>query len=398
MNYSKQCCTANKYLFAWIALFIIPLSGICVDIYVPSLPAISEYFAVHKSLAQLTVTFYMAGIGLMQLFAGAITDAYGRKKPFFWTISIFIIVSLAIPFVNSIDYFLFFRLIQGIAVGMIVVAIRSVIPDLFEGKELYKMATYMTVAWSIGPIIAPAIGGHLQHYFNWKANFYFLTVYGVIAFLLVWLVLPETSKHYYALEIKAIYTRSRQILTNKNYVSGLMINGLLYSMIMIFAVVAPFLIENQLHYSAEKYGWIALAAGFFWFCGTMMNRLLLNISVNLKVPFCLWVMLIIAVLMAYFAWSMPMDLVNIIVPVFLLLFLGGIVFPNYFALAMSLFPTMTGSANALFGGSLFIISGAGSALATFLKASNQLPLSLAFLTIFVMCLWMFFMNQKYLKD
>ncbi len=72
---------------------------------------------------------------------------------------------------------------------------RSVIPDLFEGRELYKWMNYMVMAWSMGPIIAPAIGGYLQHYFGWKSNFYFLATYTILTGLLVYFYLPETSKH-----------------------------------------------------------------------------------------------------------------------------------------------------------------------------------------------------------
>ncbi len=75
-----------------------------------------------------------------------------------------------------------------------------------------------------------------------------------------------------------------------------------------------------------------------------------------------------------------------------MLWLGGIVFPNYFAKTLGLFPKTTGSANALFGAVTFLISGLSSALSTFLKSSSELPLSCAYIVIISLCLIFFYLN------
>src|SRR3990167_3375173 len=195
---------SNKNFLAFLALFIIPISGLSIDIYVPSLPAVSHFFEVDKSLAQLTITVYMIGLGIMQFFAGSISDSFGRRKPFLIAMLIYISATLFIPFVKNIEQLLFLRFVQGIVIAVIVVPMRSVISDLFEGPAYYKMANYMTMAWSIGPIIAPAIGGYLQHYFGWQANFYFLGVYSIISFILIALYLPDTSAYHHPFHLRKI--------------------------------------------------------------------------------------------------------------------------------------------------------------------------------------------------
>ncbi len=77
-----QISESQRYWYAAIALFIVPLSGLSIDIFVPSLPVISHYFGATKSLAQLSITMYMLGMGVMQLFSGSISDSFGLKKPF----------------------------------------------------------------------------------------------------------------------------------------------------------------------------------------------------------------------------------------------------------------------------------------------------------------------------
>lgn len=376
----------HKFWFVLISLFIIPISGVCVDIYVPSLPAISHFFSVDKSLSQLTITAYMLGIGIMQLFAGAISDSFGRKKPFLVAMALFIIITLYIPLSNDIYQLLFLRLIQGMLIAVVMVSIRSVIPDIFESHELKIMMNYMVMAWSIGPIIAPAIGGYLQQYFGWQANFYFLTGYSSLAFLMVLIYIPETSIHCHPFHITKILKRYSEILSHKDFLSGLFINGLLYSLVLLFAVVGPFLIQNILHYSAIQFGNIALLIGLAWFLGVMTNRFLVNIDLNIKSTICFWSMFVITSGMVLVATMITMNIYSIIIPIFIVIGLGGVLFPNYAARAISLFPTTTGSANALFGAFVFMLSGIGSAFGTFLKSTNQLPLAIAYLCVICICL------------
>ncbi|MCH9769652.1 MAG: MFS transporter, partial [Gammaproteobacteria bacterium] len=61
---------------------------------------------------------------------------------------------------------------------------RAIAIDIYKGAEFKKCVAYLAIAWALGPILAPAIGGYLQHYFSWRAPFYFLTAYGVIVFIL----------------------------------------------------------------------------------------------------------------------------------------------------------------------------------------------------------------------
>jgi Bcr/CflA subfamily drug resistance transporter len=394
MQHINEIENPNKSLFAFITLFIIPISGLTIDIYVPSLPFVTHYFHVDKSLAQLTITFYMLGLGLTQLISGGISDSFGRKKPFLIAMGIFILATFSITFVHSIYQLLFLRFLQGVMVGIIVVPLRSIIPDIFKEKEMYKMMNYMTVAWSLGPIVAPAIGGYLQHYFNWKANFYFLGLYSLLGFVLMLVFMPETSQHRHDFQLKMIFIRSLEIFSHPKFLSGIMIDGLLYSTIILFAVIGPFLIQNVLHYSVIDFGHIALLIGFMWFSGTITNRFLINVDLQIKTQIGLWILFFTALVMIVLSIAFPVNIYCIVIPVFLMMWVGGTLFPNYFARGVALFPKFTGSANALFGAFIFLVSGCSSAIATLLKSSSQLPLAIAYLVIFILCLSIHYLMEK----
>ncbi|MBA2654958.1 MAG: multidrug effflux MFS transporter [Gammaproteobacteria bacterium] len=379
----------NRRFYAILAMLVLPLSGLGIDIYVPSLPAVSEYYGVDKALVQLSVTTYMLGLGLVQLFGGSLSDSFGRKKPFLIAMALFIVASFWVPFSKDIYQLLLFRLIQGGSIAVVIVPMRSVILDLFTGHELLKMLNYMTIAWSIGPIIAPAIGGYFQHYFGWQSNFYFLTLYSVVMFLLVLIYMPETSAYRHSFHIAEILKRYKKIIFSRQFVAGLLMNGVLYSFVIIFGIVGPFLIQVVMGYSAIEFGRVALLMGVAWFMGTMSNRFLLHINLRIKTKVCLLLMTLIVVLMLVLALT-TFNLYSVTIPTFFLFWVAGILFPNYFAHSLALFPKATGSANALFGSAIFVIAGVSSALATLLKSNSILPLTFAYLMLLALCFCIFF--------
>jgi len=384
---------ANKRFLALLVFFIVPISGLSVDIYVPSMPAMSQYFNVDKSLVQLTITFYMIGLGVMQFFAGSISDSFGRRKPFLMATFIFIVTTLLIPFVQNIAQLLCCRLIQGITVAVMVVPMRSVISDLFEGTTYYKMINYMTLAWSIGPIIAPAIGGYMQDYFGWKANFYLLAIYTTLSLIFNVLFLPETSIHRHPFHVTKILKRYKEILVNKDYLIGLAINGLLYSIIIIFTIVGPFYIQTVLHYSAIQFGYIALLTGVSWFIGGVINRFVIHIPLQIKVRVCFLAMFAISVALLLTEIVFQIG-IYFVLPLTIITMLGNIVFPSYFGQAMALFPKSSGSANALLGAFLYVITGISSGLATFLEATSTIPLATAYVFIMGLCLTIVYFGYR----
>lgn len=384
----------QKRLWAIIAMIAIPLSGLSIDIYVPSLPAVTRYFQVDQSWVQLTISIYMLGFGIAQLFAGSIVDSIGRKKPFIVAMLGFILTSFLIPLSGDIYQLLLLRFLQGFFVAFMSVPMRAVISDLFTGKEFYKMMNYMTLCWAIGPIIAPAIGGYLQHYFDWRAPFYFLAIYGVIAFILgVWL-LPETLREKKPFYFQQILNDFRTIMTHSDYVGGVICLGILWSVVILFSIVGPFLIQDVLHYSAIEFGRMALLMGLAWFLGNITSRMMINVGFEHKVRFCLWGMLANTLVMLALAIWRPINLPDLLIQTFILIYLGGIVFPNYFARNISWFPKNAATANALSGAFMTVIASSSSAVASTLRSDSQLPLTIAYIVVVMICLAVYYLTAR----
>jgi len=185
----------KKRIILMILLFSIPLSGMGIDIYVPSLPALKVFFNEPHSLITLTVSLYLLGFSIGQAFFGPASDSMGRKNILFGGMILFSIFSLLATLTSTVHELLLMRFLQGLAVTAPVVVTKAIVTDLFDKETIKKASTYLVLAWSIGPIIAPAIGGHLQQYFGWRGGFYFLFVYGLILSIFIAIYLSETNQY-----------------------------------------------------------------------------------------------------------------------------------------------------------------------------------------------------------
>ncbi len=379
----------RQTLLALLAIFIVPLSGLSIDIYVPSLPAVSQYFNVDKSAAQLTISTYLLGLGLMQLLAGSISDSFGRKKPFLIGIIIYIFTALLIPMSSSITELQWLRFLQGIAVACFIVPMRAILSDLFSGKKLHTMINYMTISWALGPIIAPSIGGYLQFYLGWHAPFYFLAIYATIMLVFNLALMPETIIHSHPFNLKKIRKNFIEILTHQKFIMNLFYLGFLFTMLVLFGVIGSFLIQHGLHYSSIDFGNMGLLMGLAWFLGNITNRFSLEIDFRKKSILSFVVMIATSLVMLNYALFHPITIQTIIIPTAVMLYFAGLIFPNYLAQGISLFPQMGATANSLMGASMTFFSAVGTAIGSLLKSDSPVPLALAYLTITAACVILF---------
>ena len=148
----------QRYIIFYL-LIASPISAVCTDIYVPSLPSITQYFSTTQALVQLSISIYLFVYAVFSVFFGPIADTYGRKKPLYFGAILFIISSYFITQSTSINMFLWCRLLQGIAVGAIAPVTRAIIPDTFKGKAYRRVINLISIEWSIGIIVSPYLGG-----------------------------------------------------------------------------------------------------------------------------------------------------------------------------------------------------------------------------------------------
>ena len=372
----------NLTLRLSILLAMVPLTGATIDIYVPSLPAITEYFGVPAQLVQWTIPSYLIGYSLAQLACGALSDAWGRRTLLIIGIVLYTAASLLAASASSITFLILMRFVQGLGVAAPGVLARAIASDSFDPDRLPQVTNYITLAWALGPIVAPLVGGYLQHLFGWKAVFYFLTAYGCAVLVLIYFLLPETNAHRHQLRLDTLIDHYKVVLASPVFLGCAFVLAIIYAQLILFNVVGPFLIQTVLGESPLVFGRVALSLGVAWFFGSLANRILSAKFPKLPLmAIATTAALFGSTLMGWLAFRHPLSLSNLVIPTAVVFMSGSITFTQCFGLSIRLFPERAGTASALVG-TLFI---AGSALAgfaaSFLEARTAIPLALSFIAL-----------------
>ena len=174
---------------------LILLSGIgamAMNMFLPSLPAMSRYFGVDYTIMQLSVPLYLLCSAGLQVIIGPVSDNLGRRNVLLWGIAIFMIATLGCIYAPTPAIFLAFRCAQAI-VAVSMVLSRAVVRDMFTQDKAASMIGYVTMGMAIVPMVSPAIGGVLQQSFGWQSTFWLMFLIGALVFTVTWYDLGETS-------------------------------------------------------------------------------------------------------------------------------------------------------------------------------------------------------------
>ncbi|MFD0857677.1 multidrug effflux MFS transporter [Roseovarius aquimarinus] len=168
------------------------LSALAMNIFLPSLPNMATYFDAPYRLMQLSVALYLAVNAVLQILIGPISDKLGRRPVILGGMAVFILASIGCALSQSALVFLTFRMIQaGIVVAMVLS--RAVVRDMVPQARAASMIGYVTMGMAIVPMVGPVFGGMLEEAFGWQANFWVLTIAGLLIFALTWADLGETA-------------------------------------------------------------------------------------------------------------------------------------------------------------------------------------------------------------
>jgi DHA1 family bicyclomycin/chloramphenicol resistance-like MFS transporter len=168
------------------------LGAFSIDTYLPAFSGIMQSLDATPVQMQQTLSAYLAGFALMNLFHGALSDSFGRRPVVLAGIGLFTLSSLGCALSQHIGALVFFRLVQGMSSGAGMVVSRAIIRDMFPPEEAQRVMSQVTIYFGIAPAIAPVVGGHFFVSFGWHSIFVFLTFVGAALWLGTWRLLPET--------------------------------------------------------------------------------------------------------------------------------------------------------------------------------------------------------------
>lgn len=355
----RNASDKRKRIATILAFSTIPLSGFVADIYLPSFPTMVNSLGVPEHDIQLTLTCFFLSMGVSQLFVGPLLDSIGRFKPGTYGLVALGISSILIGISKDIQLICFLRIIQGIATSFVIVGKRAFFVDLYSGDKLKHYLSYFTVIWSTGPIVAPFLGGYLQKYFNWEFNFYFLALYAFLLLIFELIFSGETLAERRPIELVKIKDNYIMMLRNAKFLLGVVTLGMGYSVVMIFNISGPFVIENTFRFNAVTIGYCTLILGFSWMIGGLIGKRLMKLHFTRKASAAVIVQLSLITILFLIGIGYQ-QLWCLMLFAFLIHICSGFLYNVFFTQGMLYFPQNAGMASGLIGGLAYVTTSISS--------------------------------------
>lgn len=393
----RDASPKRKRIATILTFLSIPLSGFMTDIYLPSFPAMARNLNVSEQSIQLTLTCFFLSYGFSQLLVGPVIDRVGRRQPVLVSLAVLLLSSLAVTFTTEVLVINLLRIVQGIATAFIVVAKRAYFVDLYDDRERKHYLSYFTIVWSCGPIIAPFLGGFLEEHLGWQANFYFLAIYAAILLAGELVFSGETIRNFKKLHLKKTGLLYLAMLKNPGFILGILVLGCAYSVVMVFNIAGPFVVEQHFNYNAVIIGYCTLVLGFAWMIGGILSKRLTPVAFTKKIRSMSLIQL--ALIGVFIALARFTDhLILLVGFAFIIHICSGFLFTNYFTQNMVFFPGNAGIAGGLMGGLLYIITSVGSfAISHSGDITDTFDMALRYLMIAIPLGIVVFFSLRYFK-
>ena len=213
-----------------------------IDAMLPALPDIGAALSPDDAnRAQLVISSFFMGLGLGTLFAGPLTDAYGRKTISVVGAVIFTVAAVIGALSQSIEALLIARFFQGLGASGPRVGALAIIRDLFSGRQMAQVMSYIIFVFSLTPVLAPSLGWMIAWAFGWRAIFLSFAAFSVISMTWLLLRLPETLRP----ENKRPFRVSKLIEGTREVVSNRQVMFAMMGQTMIFATLFATLMSSQ---------------------------------------------------------------------------------------------------------------------------------------------------------
>ena len=185
----------SKGEFVAIIAMLFATIAFSIDAMLPAFPELTAQFSPDDpNRVQLIVTTFILGMGLGTLFTGPLSDAFGRKTVVMATAGLYILSALAAMLAQSLEMLLAARLLQGIgAAGPRVVAL-AIVRDIFSGRNMARIMSFVMIVFTIVPALAPSLGAVMIWLGGWHAVFAAFAAFALVATVWIGLRLPETLR------------------------------------------------------------------------------------------------------------------------------------------------------------------------------------------------------------
>ncbi|MEO8253461.1 MAG: multidrug effflux MFS transporter [Flavobacterium sp.] len=369
------------------------LGPFSIDMYLPGFSGIAADLHTTVAKVSMSLSSYFIGISAGQLLYGPLLDRFGRKKPLFIGLMVYILASLGCVFVNDINTFIGLRFVQAVGSCAATVASLAMVRDLFPAKETPNVLSKLMLVVGLSPMLAPTVGGYVTTYYSWHTVFLILAAMGFLVLLATQLGLPVTHKPDTSISLKPkpIITNFISILKVPQFYTYAFTGAIAFSGLFTYVAASPILFMGILKVNAEIYGWIFALMSLSFIGSSQLNSVLLKRYTSEQMIFAALIsQSIISIIFLLLAVNHLLGLYETIGMLFLFLACLGISNPNTAGLSLAPFSKNTGSASALMGATQLGIGALASfAVSVFVKDTiTPMVVIMASTTIIALCVLM----------
>jgi Bcr/CflA subfamily drug resistance transporter len=295
------------------------MGALSVDCYLPAIPQLTQHFHGAFDEIQYSLTTFLLGLGMVQLWIGPISDRYGRKPVFFWGGCIYVVASLLCTVIDSSLHLNILRFMQGIGACVLVTTSYAMVRDIYQGKELGKVLGYMAAGLALSPGLGPYVGEWLMEQVGWFSIFWLFASIVIVQMIWVMTFIPETCPAAFEHKKTSMaHVLRGYLLLFKNplCLSTGLSSAFGFSAFVGFMTVSPYVFIHLLHLSNQDFAfYFSLHAFAFFFSGMITGRLLrYGVGENILINVSFICIILGSLAMAYFIWEGMISSWFIVVP------------------------------------------------------------------------------------
>jgi MFS transporter, DHA1 family, multidrug resistance protein len=329
---------------------VVGLGALSIDMFLPSLPTIAAVFDAGAAAAQLTVTLFLGGLAVSQLWWGPLSDRFGRRVILLMGLALYTLAGTACALVPGIRTLIAARIVQAFGAGSGPVVARAVVRDLYEPQRAARILAAMGTAQALTPILAPIIGGWIHALAGWHAVFLVQGAFGAVFLLTAARVVPETNIHAGAPAAEPLARRLAELLGHPRYLAYVVVAALMFGGQFAFITGSSFALIGVLGVSPTTYGLCFAAVATGLMAGNFVSvKIDLRFGIDTMIRAGTIIGAGAGLAMAALAWAGVASVASVIAPMFGFAFGLGFVLPNAAAGAIGPFPRMAGLASAVLG-------------------------------------------------
>jgi DHA1 family bicyclomycin/chloramphenicol resistance-like MFS transporter len=369
----------RERFFTIFALGLLSAMGaFSIDMYLPGFPDIAR--DLHTTVAHITlsITSFFIGISVGQMIYGPLLDRYGRKKPLYIGLIVYLVTSIACAYAPTANALIGIRFLQALGSCAGMVASRALVRDIFPVNENAKIFSLLMLVLALSPIVAPTLGGYVTAAFGWQSIFFILATIAGLTLLLVLFKLPEGRKPDTSLSLlpRPIINGFLEVTKVPQFYTYAFAGAIASSGLYAYIAGSPFVFMELYHVTEKQYGWIFAIIAMGLIVASQVNTLLLRRYSSEQIIratlFCQCLAGIALVLGTYFHF---LGLYSTIFLIWIFLSTQGFAFPNSSALSLAPFTRNAGTASALMGALQLGIGAISTALVSILNNGTAMPMA-----------------------